>query len=238
MAGEVVLTWGGVLRGMRATIPVALGVATYGIVFGALANQSGVTFGENLLMNVSVFAGAAQTTALESWHYPLPVLSIVFTVFLVNLRLILLSVSMRSWLEPLPRWQVYPMLHLLFDEGWSVAMGMRRRGERDAGVFLGCNLLVGLAWLVTIMIGHIVGGQIGDPAAIGLDFAFTLVFAAILFGGYRSRFDLLPWTVAGVVAWGAYVLLPGTWYVVLGGIAGCLVGAAGGPVGRPESEAG
>jgi predicted branched-subunit amino acid permease len=47
----------------------------------------------------------------------------------------------------------------------------------------------------------------------------------MLFGSYRGRFDLLPWTVAGLSAWIGYEFLPGTWYVVLGGVAGCLAGA-------------
>ncbi len=229
----MVWTRDGVRRGMRATIPVALGVATYGVVFGALANQVGVTFGENLLMNVIVFAGASQTVALDSWTYPLPVLPIILTVLLINLRLILLGISVQPWLAGLPGTRVYPMLHIMSDEGWSVAMSLRRRGERDAGVFLGCNLMVAVTWIAAIAVGHVIGGQIGDPAAVGLDFAFTLVFAAMLFSSYRERFDLLPWTVAGLVAWIAYEFLPGTWYVVLGGIAGCLVGI----MRRPEAEA-
>jgi predicted branched-subunit amino acid permease len=89
----------------------------------------------------------------------------------------------------------------LADEGWSVSMNMRRNGERDAGVFLGSSLLVAFSWIPAVIIGHLLGGQIGDPAALGLDFAFTLVFAAMLFGSYKGRFDLVPWTVAGICAW-------------------------------------
>lgn len=215
----------GVVRGLRATVPVSLGVATYGAVFGALANQTGVSFSENALMNVIVFAGASETAALDLWSYPLPVLSIVFTVFLINLRLILLGASVRPWLAGMKPWHVYPMLHLMNDEGWSVAMNMRRRGERDAGVFLGCNLAVAIAWVASTVAGHVIGSQIGDPAAYGLDFAFTLVFAAMLFGSYKERFDLFPWAVAGFAAWIGYLVLPGTWYVVCGGLAGCLAAA-------------
>jgi 4-azaleucine resistance transporter AzlC len=225
MTSDVQFTQNGVYRGMRATVPVALGVITYGIVFGALANQAGVTFSENAVMNVIVFAGASETAAVDIWSYPLPILSIVFTVFLINLRLILLGASVRPWLEGIPARRVYPMLHMMSDEGWSVAMNMRRRGEQDAGVFLGANLLVCISWILATLVGHVIGGHIGDPAALGLDFAFTLVFAAMLFGSYKERFDLLPWAVAGACAWFGYELLPGTWYVVAGGVAGCLVAA-------------
>ncbi len=219
------LTAGGIRRGMRAAVPMGISVATYGVVFGMLARQVGVTMPENILMNVFVFAGAAQTAALDQWSYPLPVFSIVMTVLLINLRLLLLGVSVRPWIGSLPPGKAYPLLHILFDEGWAIAMNARRRGERDIGFFVGCNLAVGIAWLPAIVVGHLAGGQLGDPATVGLDFAFTTVFAAMLFGGYRGRFDLLPWAAAAMCAMAGSWLLPGTWYVLLGGIAGFAVGA-------------
>ena len=78
---------------------------------------------------------------------------------------------------------------------------------------------------ITMLAGFMLGGRIGDPAAIGLDFAFTAIFAAMLIGTWRSRFDLVPWTVAGLAAWLAHLWLPGTWYVVIGAAAGCTVAA-------------
>ncbi len=219
------LTADGIRRGLRATVPMGISVATYGVVFGILARQVGVTMPENILMNVVVFAGAAQTAALDQWSYPLPIFSIVMTVLLINLRLLLLGASVRPWIGALPPGKAYPLLHILFDEGWAIAMNARRHGERDIGFFVGCNLAVGIAWLPAVVVGHLAGGELGDPAVIGLDFAFTTVFAAMLFGGYRGRFDLLPWSASAICAMGGYWLLPGTWYVLLGGIAGFAVGA-------------
>lgn len=216
----------GVRRGVQAAIPMGIGVAVYGLVFGLLARQVGLSFAENLLMNLVVFAGAAQTASLDSWSYPLPILSIVATTLLINLRLVLLGAAARPWLQHLPGCQVYPMLHVMADEGWAVAMNARRRGERDVGFFFGANLFVGLCWLPSIIVGHLVGGGVGDPAAVGLDFAFTTIFAATLFSGYRTRFDLVPWGAAGFTALLAWWLLPGTWYVLVGGITGFVVGFA------------
>lgn len=213
----------GVADGLRATAPLAVSVAAYGAVFGVLARQVGVTLAEAMLMNVFVFAGAAQLASLDQWAYPLPIAGIVVTVLLINLRLIMLSASMRPWLKTLPSRIVYPMLHILSDEAWAVAMTRYRNGARDAGIVLGCNLAIVLAWLPAVALGHVLGAAIGDPAALGLDFAFTAVFGAMLFGGYRSRFDLVPWGMSGIVAWFVWWLLPGTWYVIAGGLAGFLV---------------
>lgn len=219
-ANAVTFTREGVVTGVRVVAPMAVSVAVYGVVFGVLARQVGMTLAETALMNLIVFAGAAQLAALDSWVYPLPILTLVITVVLVNMRLIMLGAALRPWLRTLPGRIVYPMMYTLNDEAWAVVMTRYRRGERDAGVLLGSNLAVFLAWNVAVVAGHLLGSGVGDPTALGLDFAFTAVFAAMLFGGYRSRYDLVPWAVSGLVAWLVWWLLPGTWYVIAGGLAG------------------
>lgn len=213
-------TLAGFRRGMAAVVPVAIGVGAYGLVFGVLARQVGLTALEVALMNIIVFAGAAQTAALDLWVEPLPIAAIVATTLLINLRLLLLGASLRPWLGPAPARRVYPLLHILSDEGWAVAMNRHARGERDIGFLAGCLTLVFSAWVPTTVIGHRLGGAIGDPAAVGLDFAFAAIFAAMLFGSWRGRYDLVPWVTSGVAAWLAWRWLPGTWYVVVGALAG------------------
>lgn len=217
---RITFTRNGFIAGARVTAPMAVSVAVYGVVFGVLARQVGMSLLETVLMNVIVFAGAAQLAALDSWAYPLPIVTLVITVLLVNMRLIMLGAALRPWMRTLPGRIVYPTLFMLNDEAWAVVMTRYRLGERDAGVVLGGNVAIYLAWNTAVVAGHLLGGEIGDPAALGLDFAFTAVFAAMLFGGYRSRYDLVPWATSGLVAWLAWWLVSGTWYVIAGGLAG------------------
>ena len=44
--------------------PVALGALAYGLVFGALAQQAGLSFGETAFMSAVVYSGSAQFVAL------------------------------------------------------------------------------------------------------------------------------------------------------------------------------
>jgi predicted branched-subunit amino acid permease len=75
------------------------------------------------------------------------------------------------------------------------------------------------------MAGRLLGAAVSDPAAYGLDFAFTAVFLALLFSMWRGRGDLVPWIVGALVAIVVARLVPGQWYVIAGGIAGSLAGA-------------
>lgn len=220
---DVTLTREGIAGGLRATLPLTLPVATFGAVYGVLAQQAGVSALEATLLNLFVFGGASQMAILPYWDHPLPLGVIVITTALINLRLVLLSASVRPWLQSLPNRIVYPMLHSLCDESWSVAMMRYRLGERDAGVLLGANLAIVMSWFPSTLLGFALGDRITDPEGLGLDFAFTAVFAGVLFAGYRSRRDLAPWFTSGVVASVVWLLIPGTWYVIAGGIAGVAV---------------
>lgn len=222
---SVTFTRDGVRAGLRSTAPLGLPIFAYGSVFGMLAQQAGASILEATLLNIFVFAGAAQMAVMSYWEHPLPLVTIATVTALINLRLVLLTASLRPWLKSLPGRIVYPMLHNVADESWSVAMMRYRLGERDAGVVLGCNLVVILAWFPATITGWALGGRIGDPAEWGLDFAFTAVFAAMLFSGYRNRRDLAPWFASGFAAWLVWWLIPGTWYVLAGGIAGVAVAA-------------
>lgn len=220
---HVTFTREGIATGLRSSAPLGLPVATTGLVFGMLAQQSGATALEATLLNIFVFAGAAQMAVMPYWDHPLPVVTIATITFLINLRLVLFSASIRPWLKSLPGRLVYPTLHNLSDESWSVAMMRYRLGERDAGVVLGANMMIIISWFPATLIGFALGGRVGDPARWGLDFAFTAVFSSMLFAGYRSRRDLAPWFASGIAAAVVWWLIPGTWYVLAGGVAGVAI---------------
>jgi predicted branched-subunit amino acid permease len=99
------------------------------------------------------------------------------------------------------------------------------KGGRDAGFLFGSGFILYLAWISSAVIGRTVGAWIQNPAQLGLDFAFTAVFTALLVGMWKGKSNLLPWAVAAVVAVAAAHWLPGKWYILLGGIAGSVVGA-------------
>ena len=96
MAAEPVLfNRAGLLMGMRQCLPIGLSVFTYGLLFGVLARQAGLHVFETLLMSSLVLAGSAQFVALELWHMPLPVGTMILTTFVLNLRHLLMGAALR-----------------------------------------------------------------------------------------------------------------------------------------------
>ncbi|HLZ56082.1 MAG TPA: AzlC family ABC transporter permease [Ktedonosporobacter sp.] len=228
MNEQVTWSWTGMVRGMRSTIPLALGGLPDGIVWGVLAHQAGLSLGEVLLMSGLVCAGSAQFLAIKLWSVPLAagaILPIIGTTLVVNLRYLLLGAALRPWFARLHPMPTYLSLFFMSDENWALTMREFTEGRRDAAFLLGGGLLLFVTWVSATVIGKLVGLAISDPVQWGLDFVFTAVFLTLLIGMWKGKSDLLPWAVAAVIAVGAAHLLPGSWYILLGGLAGSLVGA-------------
>lgn len=215
------------LRGARAFLPLAISIAAYGVAWGVLAGQAGLSTFEVLLMCALVFAGASQFVALDMWTTPtaLPVASIVVAVAVVNLRMALMSATMRPILADQPIWARIFGIYTISDEQWALTMAEVRDGRGSAAYYFGASLFCYLTWIVAPLAGRLIGAGIDNPAALGLDFAFTATFLALLLGMWRGRGDLVPWIVAALVAVVTARLLPGNWYIVVGGLVGSLSGA-------------
>jgi 4-azaleucine resistance transporter AzlC len=222
---DVVFGRAGFLAGARQSVPLAISVATYGLVFGVLARQAGLGVSGASLMSAIVYAGAAQFAVLGLWQPPLPIATIVLTTFIVNLRHVLMGASLRPYLATLSPLTRYGLLFFLTDESWALTIGYLKRGGRDVAFLLGSGVMLFFGWQSATFVGGALAGVVTDPTRLGLDYAFTAVFLALLVGLFRGKGDVLPWLTAAVVAGLASQLLPGKWYILLGGIAGSLVGA-------------
>ncbi len=224
--GAVAFSVSGAVAGAIRCAPFEIVGFADGLVFGVLANHVGLGAAESVLMSAFVFSGATQFVVLGMWAAPLPAATIVLTTLVVNLRYLLMGAALGPWFSGLSRPKAFGSLFFLADENWTIAMAEHAKGRRDAAFLLGGGLVMYGSWVISTLVGHTLGGALRDPARWGLDFAFTAVFLALLVGMWRGKSDLVPWAVAAAVAVAAHSWLPGQWYIVLGGIAGSLVGAA------------
>jgi 4-azaleucine resistance transporter AzlC len=188
--------------GIRAELPIALGVLPFGLIYGVLALAAGLPPGAAQAMSAVVFAGSAQfiATQLIGGGAPAPIL--LLTTFVVNLRHLLYSASLAPHLRHLaPAWR-WLLAYLLTDEAYVVAA--LHYGRRETAVahkhyyFLGAGLTLWVSWQFSTAAGIFLGAQV--PAGWGLDFTLALTFIGMLVPTLRKRPLLLAALVAGVTA--------------------------------------
>ena len=107
------------LSGVKAELPILLGVAPFGMIYGALAIGAGLPVGMAQAMSAIVFAGSAQFIAAQLIGSGAPALVLLLTTFIVNIRHMLYSASIAPYFRPL-------------QAGLEVAAGLSpdRRGVR------------------------------------------------------------------------------------------------------------
>lgn len=113
---ELTFSVTGLCKGYITCIPIAIDVAGYGVLFGMLARQAGLTPFGATLMSATVLAGAAQLIAVELWGSPVPVLAVIVTTFVVNLRYVLMGAALRPWFSRLTPLQAYGNVFFTADE--------------------------------------------------------------------------------------------------------------------------
>lgn len=226
-AHDVRLSMTAARMGAVQTLPVAVSVFAYGMVYGLLTREAGLTLWEAVLSSGLVYAGSAQFVALELWIHPLPVTTLILTTFIVNLRHLLMGASLTPWLRGLPARTAAPMLFFMVDESWALTMGALSKGTTTIGFLLGSGVFLWFNWMGATLTGRMLGAAIPDPEQFGLDFAFTAVFLALLAGLWKGRRDIPTWLVAATVALVVHHFVPGKWYIVAGGLAGSLTGLWG-----------
>lgn len=224
-AASIVFTWDGARRGAVAMLPLLPGVVAFGLLYGFLAFQAGLTVLEVGLFSALVFAGASQFLALELWHEPLPVLTLLVGVIVLNLRHVLMGAAIMPWLRPFGGWRAHGSLYFMADESWGMAMAEHQRGGRDGAYLIGAGVTLWVFYVTSSLFGTMAGDFSAVVERFGLAFLTTAFFTVLLAGFWRSRADFLPWATAAAIALLTKAVLPGTWYIVLGAVAGSLVAA-------------
>ena len=196
-----------------------------GLLWGTLAAGKGFSALEAMLMSIFVYAGASQFVAVDMWREPVPLVLLIATTLVVNLRHVLMSASLSRHISTVPNGWRYALMYILTDEGWAIAERRALKGPLDLGFLLGSFLPLWPTWFLCSFIGATVGNSLGDPAAYGLDFAFSAIFLTILMGFWRGPRTGAVIVASGIAAVVAKLWLPGAWYIMAGGVAGVVVAA-------------
>ena len=219
------------VAGVRAQLPLLLGVTPFGLAYGAYAVEAGLPTGLALAMSSIVFGGASQFVGTRQMVADVPAIVIVLTTLLVNARHALYSARLAPFLEHLPqRWR-WLLAYLLTDEAYAVAVIRYSRPDSSPHkhwFFFGTALALWVAWQLSTAVGVFVGAAV--PESWALDFALPLTFIAIVIPSLSDRPAVAAALVAALVAtigfrwdYGANVLVPALLGLAAGLVAARLI---------------
>ena len=210
-------------RGIVASLPLAPGMAAFGLLYGVMARQVGLSPSEALAMSLMVHAGSAQFTVLGMWATA-GALPIILTTLVINLRHLLMGASIAAYLRDLnPPWKALLALWMS-DESYALSIAEYERGTGGHWYFLGTNLVMYMVWASSGFAGALLGLNVPDPTRYGLDLVFPLAFLGLMMTFVKDRVGAAVAVASGAMALAAARWLPGKWYVIVAGLLGSTLG--------------
>lgn len=228
-------------EGVQRALPIVLGYVPVAFAFGVLAVKNNISPGFAILMSITMFAGSGQFVAVSLWGAGVGAASVVLTVFVVNLRHLLMSAALAPYFERTPRWQRLLFGFELTDETFGVHIAAFQRGWRFClSTLYACNVTAQISWVGGTIVGVYCGGLVADVRPLGLDYALTAMFLALLVPQCRSRLHVVTALVAAVLSVGLKLHGAGQWNVIAATMAAASLGAwlslRGAPL-RPAEKA-
>ncbi|MBB3382711.1 AzlC family ABC transporter permease [Rhizobium sp. WW22] len=206
--------------GMRAIFPLIVAVLPIGLVFGAVSATKGLSPLETTLMSALVFAGGSQFVAMDIWTHPASWIGAGFAALLVNVRHLLMSASIGTKMQSFSGIKRYIAMLFLADEIWAMAEFRAGTLRLTPAWYAGIVTPFYLAWVGSSLAGALLGAFLGNPAVIGLDFAFPAVFIVLVMGFWKGPETGAVLAASGIAAVAVHQFVPGVWHIAAGALAG------------------
>jgi len=215
------------LTGMVRAVPILLGYLPIGLAFGVLASTAGLSIYSALAMSVFVFAGSAQLIAVGLIDSGAGLAVITTTVFLVNLRHMLMSASLAPHLRYLRPLEQAFFSYEITDESFALhSVHFRRKGMPPKAELFALNHSAHLAWIAGTLLGAWVGVSLTfDTKMYGIDYALPAMFIALLVMQIENRRHVVIAIIAAALGLIFYLSGLDKLYIILATVIAATIGA-------------
>ena len=194
-------------------LPIAPGIAAWGLMTGVAMMKSGLSLVEALSMALFVFAGSSQLAAMPLMIAGAPMWVVLATGLCVNLRFVVFSIHLRPYVMHQPLWRrlvtgyfTADLSYVMFTKRYTHPAASGDAAQlRAQDAYLAGNCFVNwCSWVGASLLGIALANAIAPQW--GLGFAGILALLGIVCSLASSRLRLVSCAIAGAAAVAAYAL--------------------------------
>lgn len=178
------------LQGIINVIPLLVATIPFALVYGAMAQSINLPLEQVLGMSIFVFAGSAQFVAVTLLNENAAIAVIILTVFIINLRHLLYSVSLMPHVNKLSQKTRIAIAFLLTDEVYATLSNELSKGyeaKQIAWYYFGAAVIFYMSWILCSWLGFLFGVQIPELTEWGLDVAMVVAFVGIVAPSLKTK---------------------------------------------------
>lgn len=212
----------GARAGLGDIVPVIIGLAPFALALGVAVDESSVPDAAGWFASLLVYAGSSQFTALAVVDAGGSAIAAVLAGLVINARLLVYGAALAPRFVAQPTWFRWLGPATIVDQTFAL---IDRRPERNPewfrGYWLSAGAVLGAAYLALIGVGVLAGPVI--PSRLSLDFAFPIMFIAMLVPKLTENAGRAA-ALAAAVTTASTLGLPHGLGLLLGGLVGALAG--------------
>lgn len=217
---------------IKEVLPTAFGYIGIGIAFGIVSKAAGLSALQAGLMSLIAYGGSAQFIIVSMLLVYSPIISIITAAFLVNSRMILMSLVTAKYFKN------DSMLHniligsLLTDGSFALAMNKLNytNNKLNFAWFDTANWFAYFVWFFSSVLGALVGNFIENPTNLGIDFALVAMFIGLLYlqmisdKSLKLSLQLLVVVATFILVYLGLIFIPSNLLIIIITLLGCAVG--------------
>ena len=217
-------------KGVRDGLPIALGYLSVSFAFGMICIQKGLPAWTPILISFTNFTGTGQFAGADLIAAGAAFAEISFTVLIINMRYLLMSLSLSQKLEP--KMTLIKRLAIAFgntDEIFAVAM--RQNGELNFTYMMGLILSAFSGWVAGTVLGVFASSFLPDTLQSALGIAIYAMFIAIIIPAAKESKPIMRVVLIGVLISCVFYYAPFLssvskgWVIIISGVLSSAFGA-------------
>ena len=226
-------------NGLRDGIPICLGYVSVAFTFGLMCTENGLPFWIAVLISLTNLTSAGQFAGTALIIAGGGLLEIGITTFVINLRYMLLSLSISQKVDA--KLSVPKRMAMSFgvtDEIFGVSM--QKKGNITFAYFMGLMILPILGWSGGTLVGAVAVSLLPDMVRSALGIAIYGMFLAIIIPPARTE-RAIAWVIAiaGLISCVLYyvplfISISGGWMIIICAVVTSSIAAILWPV--PDEE--
>jgi len=211
-------------KGITDVSPLMIPVVPFGIIFGVIGMELGISAYMTFGMSVIIFGGASQIVLLQLFSGGASSLVTITSVGAVNSRHLLYGAVFSEYLSHLKlSWKII-LSYVLIDQAFAVSNTYFKKNKENEFKhyhLLGAGFTCWTVWQISTILGIVLGSVV--PEELGLSFTISLTFLALLINDFRKYKNIIVMLVSGVVATIGYNSIPFQAYIIVASLSALFV---------------
>ncbi|MFY9217388.1 MAG: AzlC family ABC transporter permease [Tepidanaerobacteraceae bacterium] len=226
-------------KGLKHGIPIALGYIPVSFTFGLMAVKSGIPVVAAILISMTNLTSAGQFAGMNLIIEGASLIEIALTTFIVNLRYMLMSISLSQKLSnKIPDFKKYILAFGITDEIFAISAV--QPGELTSSYMAGLITIPYIGWALGTAMGALTSSLLPPTLQSAMGIALYCMFIAIVVPAAKESkaalvVALTAITISSIFTWIPYINSLSTgWVIIIATIVASSIGAVIFP--REEDE--